>query len=292
MLVRPIPQRTPGSRPIPTRAGIGLRALHHREIFVQRPDVGWLEAHSENYVGTANPALPALLAARSHYPLSLHGVGMSLGSVDVLDREHVAALRALIQLTEPGYVSEHLSWSSFSGAHLNDLLPLPYTEEALRHVCARVTALQNELGRQILVENVSSYLQFRCSEMQESEFVAAVVTETGCGLLIDVNNIYVNALNHGFDAVAYLLRIPSRAVKEIHLAGHSVVAHGKKELRVDTHSAPVCDAVWDLYRLAIERFGPVPTLIEWDTDIPDLPVLVSEAAKADYIMSNEHAQVA
>jgi uncharacterized protein (UPF0276 family) len=292
VLVRPIPQRTSGRRPIPARAGIGLRALHHRDIMAQRPDVGWLEVHSENYFGAHNPALPALLAARTQYALSLHGVGMSLGSVDAIDRGHVAALRTLIHLTEPDYVSEHLSWSSFAGVHLNDLLPLPYTEEALRHVCARVAELQNELGRQILVENVSSYLQFRSSEMQESEFVAALAAETGCGLLIDVNNIYVSAMNHGFDAAAYLLRVPRRAVMEIHLAGHSVVAHGQREFRVDTHSAPVCDAVWDLYRFATERFGSVPTLIEWDTDIPDLSTLVTEAAKADHIMSCQHAQVA
>ena len=273
---------------IPVRAGIGLRAPHHHEILAAAPAVGWLEAHSENYFADGGPAIAALERARERYPVSLHGVGMSLGSTDLLDVEHLRKLKALIARVEPGLVSEHLSWSSVNGRFLNDLLPLPYTEEALRHVCARVCEVQEHLNRQILVENISSYYLFAHSTIPEWEFVAAVAQRTGCGLLLDVNNIFVSATNHQFDPSQYLQAIPVQAVGEIHLAGHE----SNGELLVDTHSRPVCDAVWALYRHAIRRIGEVPTLIEWDNDLPELSVLVAEAHKADVISREVHALAA
>ena len=273
---------------IPVRAGIGLRAPHHHEILATAPAVGWLEAHSENYFADGGPAIAALERARERYPVSLHGVGLSLGSTDLLDVEHLRKLKALIARVEPGLVSEHLSWSSVNGRFLNDLLPLPYTEEALRHVCARVCEVQEHLNRQILVENISSYYLFAHSTIPEWEFVAAVAQRTGCGLLLDVNNIFVSATNHQFDPSQYLQAIPVQAVGEIHLAGHE----SNGELLVDTHSRPVCDAVWALYRHAIRRIGEVPTLIEWDNDLPELSVLVAEAHKADVIWREARALAA
>jgi len=273
---------------IPVRAGIGLRAPHHHEILAAAPAVGWLEAHSENYFADGGPAIAALERARERYPVSLHGVGLSLGSTDLLDVEHLRKLKALIARVEPGLVSEHLSWSSVNGRFLNDLLPLPYTEEALRHVCARVCEVQEHLNRQILVENISSYYLFAHSTIPEWEFVAAVAQRTGCGLLLDVNNIFVSATNHQFDPRRYLQAIPVQAVGEIHLAGHE----SNGELLVDTHSRPVCDAVWALYRHAIRRIGEVPTLIEWDNDLPELSVLVAEAHKADVIWREARALAA
>jgi len=262
-------------------AGIGLRAPHHDALQAARPAVGWLEAHSENYFpqGGAQPAI--LERLRADYPLALHGVGLSIGSTDPLDLAHVATLRRMISRFEPALVSEHLCWGSIGGRHLNDLLPLPYSEEALRHVVARVRELQQRLGRQVLIENVSSYLQFTGSTLTEWDFLAALVAETGCGLLLDVNNVYVNARNHGFEARDYIAALPATAIGEIHVAGHDVNLVGGREIRIDTHGHPVCEDVWALYRFAIATLGPVPTLIEWDTDIPPLETLVAEAARAD-----------
>ncbi|MGH8752079.1 MAG: MNIO family bufferin maturase [Burkholderiales bacterium] len=270
---------------IPARAGIGLRAPHYRELLATRPDIGWLEVHSENYFGEGGQPLYFLEQARNHYPLSLHGVGLSLGSTDALDPGHLKKLKALIQRIEPGLVSEHLCWSSVEGRHLNDLLPLPYTEEALRVVCEHVRQAQDVLGRQILVENVSSYLQFRHSTLTEWEFLRHVAAETGCGILLDVNNIYVNSVNHGFDPLRYLRGIPVSSVWEIHLAGFEA----SPQCLIDTHGKPVADPVWRLYREALARFGRVPTLIEWDTDLPALDVLLGEAAKAESHMEERYA---
>jgi uncharacterized protein len=263
------------------RTGIGLRAQHHAQIVAQRPAIGWVEAHSENYFAPGGWQREFLTKIRAQYPLSLHGVGLSLGSVDPLDRNHLRELARLVREFDPMLVSEHLSWGSVGGRFVNDLLPLPYTEEALRHMAERVRQVQDVLGRQILIENVSSYLQFTCSRMTEWEFLCALVRESGCAILLDVNNIYVSAMNHGFHAPAYLQAVPAAAVREIHLAGHAVNRVGPREIRIDTHGEPVCQAVWELYTRAVERFGPVPTLIEWDTDIPALDVLVAEAHKAD-----------
>jgi hypothetical protein len=270
--------------PIPARAGIGLRHHHYRAVVESRPAVGWLEVHSENYFGGGRP-LAFLEAARAHYPLSLHGVGLSLGTDGPLDRTHLARIRALIARLQPALVSEHVSWSIAGGVYLNDLLPLPYTDEALQVICGHVQETQDFLGRQILVENPSSYLQFAQSTIPECEFVAEISRRTGCGLLFDVNNVYVSACNHGFDAQAYVEAIPRAAVQEIHLAGHAVREIGDATLRIDDHGSAVCEAVWQLYAAALRRLGPVPTLIEWDSNVPELPVLVAEAITADRFLA-------
>jgi len=271
----------PRSQPIPVRAGIGLRAQHHDDLLVQRPNVGWLEAHSENYFADGGAQIDYLMRLRALYPLSLHGVGLSIGSTDPLDRTHLRKLKRLIELSEPALVSEHLSWGSVYGRFMNDLLPMPYTEEALRHMAQRVAQVQDFLGRQILIENVSSYLQFKDTHLSEPEFLAALAFETGCGLLLDVNNVYVSARNHGFDPYRFIGKIPAARVHEMHLAGHTVNRYGDKTIVIDTHSDHVCDAVWRLYEFALEHCGATPTLIEWDTDIPSLDVLMAEASLAD-----------
>jgi uncharacterized protein (UPF0276 family) len=261
---------------LPPSAGLGLRAPHVAIVLAERPPVPWFEVHSENYFADGGPALAALDRIRADYPVSLHGVGLSLGSTDPLDTGHLAKLARLADRIEPARISEHLCWSSVGGRHYNDLLPLPFTQEALDHVCARVSAAQDFLRREILVENVSSYVTFPESTLPECEFVAAVATRTGCRLLVDVNNIYVNARNHGIDADAYLAAIPPSMVAEIHLAGFD--ASGP--CLIDTHGAPVAAEVWSLYERALMLYGRVPTLIEWDTDIPDFAVLQREAATA------------
>lgn len=265
------------------KAGVGLRAQHHAEILADLPAVGWLEAHSENYFGQGGAHREQLIEIRAHYPVSLHGVGLSLGSTDPLNRRHLRDLKCLVSAVEPMLVSEHLSWGSVGGRYLNDLLPLPYTEEALRHMVNRVRDVQDVLGRQILIENISSYVRYRCAEAPEWEFLAALAHESGCGLLLDVNNLFVNAANHGFDANDYLRGIPRNLVQEIHLAGHTITHINGREIRVDTHSTHVREEVWALYRVALTRFGPIPTLIEWDADIPPLDILRAEAAMADRI---------
>jgi uncharacterized protein len=278
--------------PMPANAGIGLRAQHHLHVLSESPQVSWFEAHSENYFAEGGSHVECLSRIRSRYPLSLHGVGLSLGSTDPLNREHLANLRRVIARFEPALVSEHLSWSSAGGRFANDLLPLPYTEEALRHVGSRIAQVQDALGRQILLENVSSYLQFSASTMFEWEFVAGVAAESGCGILLDLNNVYVAAHNHEFDSREYLEGIPRRIVQEFHLAGFSRIDLDGHALLVDTHGTPVCDAVWDLYRAALRRFGNVPALIEWDTDLPNFDVLQAEARKADSLRSALHALAA
>ena len=272
------------SASIPAHAGIGLRAPHYRDVIESRPAVGWLEVHSENYFGAGGAPLYYLEHARAAYPVSLHGVGSSLGSADPLNREHLRKLKQLIERIEPGLVSEHLCWSSIDGRYLNDLLPLPYTEEAIAHVAARIVEVQEFLGRQILIENLSSYVQFTHSAMPEWEFVAAVVERADCHLLLDVNNIYVSARNHGFDPLVYLRAMPAARVREIHLAGHMVKRYEDGEILIDTHNARVCDDVWTLYRAAVAQLGPRPTLIEWDSDIPALSMLVEEARIAQDIL--------
>ncbi len=270
---------------LPANAGIGLRAPHVRQVIAERPRVAWFEVHSENYFAAGGPALAALDRIRNDYTLALHGVGMSLGSTDPVAHDHLRKLAMLIARVEPALVSEHLSWSGVGGQHLNDLLPLPYTEDALSHVCARIAKVQDYLRRTIAVENISSYLAFAESAIPEWEFVAAVARRTGCKLVLDVNNIYVNAVNHGFDADAYLMAIPLEAVAEIHLAGFD--ASGP--CLIDTHGARVAPAVWSLYRRAIARFGARPTLIEWDVDIPTFDVLEDEAASAQAILEARDA---
>lgn len=281
-----MPARHPARAPDPGRAGIGLRTPHFEALAARRPALSFLEVHSENYFADGGAALAALDRVRADYPVALHGVGMSLGSADPLDAGHVAKLARLAARIEPAAVSEHLCWSGVGGRHYNDLLPLPYTAEALAHVCARVSAVQDALGRELLVENVSAYYAFPEDEIPEYEFVATVAARTGCRLLVDVNNIYVNARNHGIDPLAYLAAIPPAAVAEIHLAGFDESG----PIVIDTHGAPVAPEVWALYETAIARFGPVPTLIEWDTDIPEFAVLAREAATAQRVLAAHDAQ--
>jgi uncharacterized protein len=265
---------------IPARAGIGLRFQHHRAVVESRPAVAWLEVHTENYMGGGTP-LRYLEQIRRDYPISLHGVGLSLGSADGLDTAHLERIRDVADRIEPGLVSEHLSWSMAAGTYLADLLPLPMTEEALAVVCRNIDRTQACLQRRILVENPSSYLRFEHSAMPEWEFLAAVAARTGCGILCDVNNIFVSAHNHGWDASAYLEALPPAAIGEVHLAGHSLrQLDDGRTLRIDDHGSRVDSAVWTLFVEALDRFGSVPTLIEWDTNVPSLDVLLDEAAHA------------
>jgi uncharacterized protein (UPF0276 family) len=265
--------------PIPARAGIGLRSVHHDAI-AARPPIGWIEAHTENYFHDGGTAARALERARSNYPLSLHGVGMALGSADGLDRGHLARVKRAIDRFEPALVSEHACWGHAGGEHFNDLLPLPYTDEAVEWLAAQVREAQDFLGTRLLVENVSAYVAFEHSHLDEWEFLGAVVERSGCGLLLDVNNVYVSARNLGVDAHAFIDGVPAAAVGEIHLAGHAAV----DGVLIDNHGSRVCDDVWALYRHAISRLGPRPTLIEWDTDVPSLETLVEEAARADRVL--------
>lgn len=273
--------------PIPQAStGIGWRAPHYRELLRTRPALDFLEVHSENFFAAGGQTLSFLDQAQRYYPISLHGVGLSLGSTDPLDQSHLNSLRRLIARTQPLFVSEHLCWGSVGGRHLNDLLPLPYTEEALDHICVRIDAVQTFLGRSILIENVSSYVRFEHSTIPEPEFITQVCKRSGCGLLLDVNNIYVNAINHSFDPKAYIDTVPTDCCKEIHLAGFDKYEDDETCL-IDTHGRQVQRPVWDLYRYAIRRLGPKPTLIEWDTAIPELSVLLAEASKAANILNDE-----
>ncbi|NVK42564.1 MAG: DUF692 domain-containing protein [Oceanospirillaceae bacterium] len=265
---------------IPVDAGIGLRSPHMQALLQTRPAVGWLEVHAENFFGNAGVPLHYLMRAREYYPVSLHGVGLSLGSTDPLSQPHLRQLRQLIDRVQPGLVSEHLSWGAVSGIHFNDLLPLPYTEEALDHFCRRVDQAQHVLGRQLLIENPSSYLRYRHSTIPEWEFLTTVAERTGAGILLDINNIFVSAFNHGFDAETYLRAIPADRVGEIHLAGHSLKQFEDGELLIDDHASPVCDQVWSLYCCALRLLDPKPTLIEWDAELPPLPDLVDQARLA------------
>ncbi len=272
---------------IEARVGIGLRGPHLADVRATRPAIGWFEVHSENYLG-AGPALAALLDVRRDYPLSLHGVGLSLGSADGLDHGHLSEIASLAQRTQPFLVSEHLSWSIAEGTYLNDLLPLPYTEEALDVVARNVAQVQEALGRRILIENPSSYLEFRHSTIPEVEFLMQLVRRTGCALLLDVNNVFVTCTNFGDDAAAYLEAIAPEVVAEIHLAGHLRTERRQPPLLIDDHGDVVCDEVWALYATALERFGIVPSLIEWDRRLPALPVLLGEARKAERIAGRSH----
>jgi uncharacterized protein (UPF0276 family) len=275
------------TRPLPCAAGIGLRAAHYREVLTRLPDLRWVEVHSENFFG-GGASLHTLLRVREHYPVSLHGVGMGLASSAPLDQEHLRQLRALCKRVVPSAVSEHLSWNAVPGRVINDLLPFPYTQEALMHVASRVHQVQEVLGCELWVENLSSYLAFGHSEMSEAEFLAELSRRTGCGILFDVENLYVNSRNLGVDAKAFIRALPAQAVKEYHLAGYSE----RDGCLVDTHDHAPCDEVWNLYAFALEMVGPRPTLLEWDNDIPALDVLMGEARKAQTLMEQSHAQVA
>ena len=264
--------------------GIGLRSVHVADVIATRPAVAWLEVHAENYMASGGPTLAALERIRESYPVAIHAVGLSLGSADPLDARHLRRLRALVERIQPALVSDHLSWSSLGGRYVNHLLPLPYTDETLHLVCDHVAQAQDALVRRLLVENPSSYLRFRESPIPEPDFLADVVRRTGCGLLCDVNNVYVSACNLGLDPVAYLDALPVDAIEEFHLAGHSVNDADGVPVLIDDHGARVAPEVWALFAQVLARSGPRPTLIEWDANIPELSVLVDEARRADAVM--------
>ena len=269
------------AEPIPVHAGIGLRHRHVADFMEGTPAVAWLEVHSENYLAEGGPRLAQIARVRADYPLSCHGVGLSLGSAEGLDPEHLGRLKALYDRLQPGLISDHLSWSVAAGIYASDLLPLPMTEEALAVVAANVERAQDVLGRRLSVENPSTYLTFAHSTIPEAEFLEALVARTGCAILLDVNNLYVCHHNHGIDTDAYLARLPDRAVVEIHLAGHTRVTVDDQEVLIDDHGSRVIEPVWALYERALSRIGPRPTLIEWDTALPTLEVLLDEAARAE-----------
>ena len=269
--------------PPPDRAGVGLKSEHYRTVLESRPDVGWFEVHPENYMLEGGPPLRYLEAIRNEYPLSLHGVGMSLGSCAPPPVDHLERLKRLVDRFEPFVVSEHLSWSRVGDRFLADLLPVPMTHEALGVMGANVARAQDFLGRRMLIENPSTYLEFGREEIPEPEFLAELVRRTGCGLLLDVNNLYVCATNHAFDPCAWLDAFALEAVEEVHVAGHAVDDADGHPIRVDNHGSPVIDEVWALYREVIGRRGPVPTLIERDANIPSFDELLAEAHLADRV---------
>jgi len=256
--------------------GVGLRQPHYAEVFERRPALGFLEVHSENFFLDGGASMRVLERARAAYPISLHGVGLSLGSADALAEQHLAKLRRLVERIEPDLVSEHLSWGGVGGRHFNDLLPLPSTRDVLDLMSARIDRVQDVLKRPILVENVSAYVAYRDSEMSEFALLAELVRRTGCRLLLDLNNLYVNAVNFGTDPLAALNELAPAMIGEIHLAGHADTDAGL----IDTHGTRVCAEVWSLYDAACRRLGAHPTLIEWDTDLPALDVLLDEAGIA------------
>jgi len=270
-------------------SGIGLRTAHQTELLEKRPPIAWLEVHSENFFAEGGKALDILQKIRQHYPISLHGVSLSLGSSDELNWQHLKKLQDLIQRIDPCLVSEHLSWSSINGRYFNDLLPLPYTEESLQHMIERVEQVQDFLKRQIIIENISSYCAYPSSTIPEWEFLQQLANQSGCGILLDINNIYVSATNLHFDPQTYLRAISPDSVQEIHLGGFSTAVIEQQEVLIDTHSRPVVPAVWDLFRQAVRLYGIKPTMIEWDKDLPSLETLYLEAYRAEQIMGEAYA---
>ena len=267
---------------IPKKAGVGLKPEHYENILGGKPDIGWFEVHPENYMGNGGPPHYYLNEIRNNYPLSLHGVGLSIGGSKDLDKDHMDRLRMLVERYEPGQFSEHLAWSTHDEGFLNDLLPLPYTEETLGKVCEHIDEVQTHVGRQMLLENPATYVFFEESTYDELDFISEIAKRTGCGLLLDVNNVYVSCTNHKRDPEAYIRGFPLSHVGEIHLAGHTEDADDAGErLLIDTHNKHVIDDVWNLYEFALSFAGPIPTLIEWDSDIPEWSVLFQEAKLAE-----------
>ena len=270
---------------IPSRAGVGLKAEHYKTILDTKPAIGFFEVHAENYMGAGGPPHRYLTEIRNRYPLSLHGVGLSIGADQQLDRDHLQRLRLLIERYQPGLFSEHLAWSTHDTAFFNDLLPVPYTASTLSRVADHIDEVQETLGRQMLLENPSTYLAFTESTYSEIDFIAEIVRRTGCGLLLDVNNVYVASINQQWDPVRYIEAYPLAHVQEIHLAGFTREVDDKgRPLLIDTHDRPVDEIVWDLFTYAIGRLGPIPTLIEWDAKLPAWTELQAEANRAEAIM--------
>ncbi|MEJ7137034.1 DUF692 domain-containing protein [Amphibiibacter pelophylacis] len=275
---------------LPPRAGVGLKPQHGDEILASRPELGFFEVHAENYMVAGGPMHEQLgrLCGRDGsgpYALSIHGVGLSIGAEAGLSKDHLQRLRALLDRYQPASFSEHLAWSTHDDAFLNDLLPVPYTAQTLERVCSHVDQVQSTLGRRMLLENPATYVEFAASTWNEADFMAEVIRRTGCGLLLDVNNAYISCVNHGRNIPAYMAALPLAAVGEIHLAGYFPEQDSLGQtLLIDSHGAPVAEAVWSLYARVIEEIGPQPTLIEWDNDVPDWSVLYSEAQRAQSIM--------
>ena len=280
---------------LPAHVGVGLRAPHVAEVMATRPAIAFFEVHTENYLG-GGPAAAALERLRRDYAVSLHGVGLSLGGADPLDRRHLLRVKRLVERIQPALVSEHLAWSVDGGAYLNHLLPLPYDAMRLHATSLRIEQVQEALGRTILVENPARYLRFRHSPIPEPEFLGELARRTGCGILLDVNNVYVSSRNFDEDPLAYLNAVPAHAIAEIHLAGHAANHADGRTILIDDHGSRVAEPVWDLYRATLARLGPVPTLIEWDTNLPELAVLRDEAARAEQLLltaqGREHCVVA
>ncbi|MBV9575678.1 MAG: DUF692 domain-containing protein [Gammaproteobacteria bacterium] len=268
--------------------GVGLRTPHYDEFLAKPPGLAWVEVHSENYFAEGGKPLHCLEKIRTNYPVSLHGVSASLGSADELNWPMLKKLRDLIERIQPCLVSDHLSWSSIEGHYLHDLLPLPYTEETLSHVITRIQQVQDYLNRQILIENITSYIRYADSSIPEQDFLIEVAKKSGCGILLDVNNIYINAVNFGDDPQAFITTMPADLVQEIHVGGFTTTLINNKEVLIDTHNKPVVPAVWDLFAYAITQLGRKPTMIEWDTNLPSLDTLCLEAYRAEKILRENY----
>lgn len=268
--------------------GVGLRPQHYADFLEAKPTVAWVEVHSENYLQPPINALNNLEKIRKNYPVSMHGIGLSLGSADELNWQYLHKLKELMTRLDPCLISDHLSWSSINGQYLHDLFPLPYTEETLAHLIARIKQVQDYLQRQLLIENISSYVSFSQSTLPECEFINEVARQTGCGILLDVNNVYVSGLNLGFDANDYISKINADLVQEIHLAGFTVNTVDGKDVLIDSHNRAVVPAVWELYRKTIKILGRKPTIVEWDDNIPSIDTLFLEAQRAETIMRESY----
>lgn len=280
---------------LPERAGVGFKAEHAQDIFATEPTVGWFEIHPENYMVAGGPRLAVLEELCAHYPVSMHGVGLSLGGGEPLNKNHLADLKRLVDRFNPAMVSEHIAWSAHEGLYLADLLPTPMTKTSLMALVDAINKVQDFIGRQILIENPTSYVPLPQNSIPELEFISEAAERSGCGLLIDINNVYISAHNLGFDANAFVDAVPGELVGEIHLAGHEEDANPDDNVLIDTHSRPVADPVWDLLDRLIARIGRKPTLIEWDNDVPGWDVLAREAALADRHLEyavNEHFEAA
>ncbi len=276
----------PAAPNLPPRAGVGFKPQHFKDIIAAPQPLGFFEVHAENYMGAGGPPHAQLGALRGRYPLSIHGVGLSIGSIEPLDRRHLARLKALCDRYEPESFSEHLAWSSHDGIYFNDLLPLPYTSNTLARVAQHIDEVQSVLGRTMLLENPSSYIRLADSTIPEVDFLAEISRRTGCGLLLDINNVFVSARNHATAPLAYLEKFPLDRVNEIHLGGHHEdIDDAGAPLLIDDHGSPVAEAVWTLYQHVVDRTGPIPTLIEWDNDIPDWPTLRDQATAAENILA-------
>lgn len=281
-LLRP---QTGTDKTLPRRAGLCLKPQHYDAILKELPDVGWFEIHAENYLGAGGAPLHYLEKIRQHYPLSIHGVGLSIGSEAGLDKNHLDRVASLVDRFQPESFSEHLAWSSHENQFLSDLLPLPYNQKTEDMVCSHIDQVQTRLGQQMLLENPSNYLRLSDSVHSESDFIANVIKRTGCGLLLDVNNVYVSAHNCGYSAAQYIEKLPLPAIGEIHLAGHSVdTTVAAEPLLIDAHDREVCDAVWELYAHTVSLIGAVPSLIEWDADVPEWQVFVAEVNRAEALL--------